>query len=134
MRKEEMYMRMAEVAAERSSCARSQVGAVITDIHMQNVLAVGYNGPPRRVQNGCPGDPTVPGACGCLHAEVNALIKAPFDGQQQILFVTMNPCVNCARLILNSGVVRVWYRNTYRNMVGAILLFQNGVEIEKLDS
>lgn len=123
--KEELYLRMAEVAAQRSACNRAQIGAVITDVELRTVLSVGYNGPPRRLANACPGDPSTPGACGCVHAEVNALLKAPF-GPELALFVTSSPCVNCAQLILNSGVRVVYYRHLYRLRAGLALLSEEG--------
>lgn len=126
-----MYVAMAKVAAERSSCQRAKVGAVITDIHMSNVLAIGYNGPPRRLPNECPGDANTPGHCGCIHAEVNALLKAPFnDTEDQLLFVTKSPCVSCARLILNSRVYAVFYAEPYRDDDGVKLLVEHGIGCE----
>lgn len=129
--KEELYLRMAEVAASRSACERHQVGAVITDSLLRNVLAVGYNGPAKGLRNACPGSPGSPGACGCVHAEVNALIKAPMD-EGRVLFVTLSPCLACAQLLLNAGVSRVVYREAYRLPVGAALLVDHGVKVEQL--
>jgi len=125
--KEEMYLRMAEVAASRAACNRCSVGAVITDAALRNVLSVGYNGPPAHQPNKCPGDPNTAGACGCVHAEVNALMKARFDSTALTIFVTVSPCINCARLILNSNIRAVYYRAEYRNNAGAQLLISAGV-------
>jgi len=71
----EVYMRMAEELAKRSTCARLQVGTVVTDQTLENVLAIGYNGNARGLPNRC--DSAVPGSCGCIHSEMNALVKAP---------------------------------------------------------
>ena len=71
----EVYMRMAEELAKRSTCARLQVGTVVTNQALENVLAIGYNGNARGLPNRC--DSTVPGSCGCIHSEMNALVKAP---------------------------------------------------------
>ena len=71
----EVYMRMAEELAKRSTCARLKVGTVITDRYLENVVAIGYNGNARRFPNECDGSD--PGACGCIHSEQNALVKAP---------------------------------------------------------
>src|SRR5690349_23838660 len=71
----EVYMRMAEELAKRSTCARLQVGTVVTDQVLENVLAIGYNGNARGLPNRC--DSAVPGSCGCIHSEMNALVKAP---------------------------------------------------------
>src|SRR5437016_13636072 len=71
----EVYMRMAEELAKRSTCARLRVGTVVTDQLLENVLAIGYNGNARGLPNRC--DSSVPGSCGCIHSEMNALVKAP---------------------------------------------------------
>src|SRR6185295_3350876 len=70
----EVYMRMAEELAKRSTCVRLQVGTVVTDQRLENVLAIGYNGNARGLPNRC--DSSVPGSCGCIHSEMNALVKA----------------------------------------------------------
>src|SRR5215472_182973 len=69
---EEVYMRMAEELAKRSTCARSQVGSVVTTGDLTQVLGIGYNGNARGLPNSC--DSPEPGRCGCLHSEANALI------------------------------------------------------------
>lgn len=125
-------MQMAEIASTRSACKRCAVGAIITDIELRNAISMGYNGPPRGAKNECPGDPAIPGACGCIHAEINALLKAPFDGLALAMFVTTSPCINCARLILNSDVGRVYYRHAYRVTTGIELLREHGVECQQL--
>src|SRR6266550_2535309 len=71
---EEVYMRMAEELAKRSTCARLQVGSVITSGDLTQVLGIGYNGNARGLPNRCDG--TEPGRCGCIHSEANALVKA----------------------------------------------------------
>lgn len=121
----EVYMRMAEELAKRSTCARLQVGTVVTDARLENVLAIGYNGNARGLPNRC--DSTVPGQCGCIHSEVNALIKAPGSIKDKVVFVTNSPCVMCAKLIINSGVSHVYYRRAYRDPSGAELLCSAGV-------
>lgn len=121
----EVYMRMAEELAKRSTCARLQVGTVVTDAQLENVLAIGYNGNARGLPNRC--DSTVPGQCGCIHSEVNALIKAPGSVKDKVVFVTNSPCVMCSKLIINSGVTHVFYRTAYRDPSGAELLHSAGV-------
>jgi dCMP deaminase len=116
----EVYMRMAEELAKRSTCARLQVGTVVTDARLENVLAIGYNGNARGLPNRC--DSTVPGQCGCIHSEVNALIKASGAIKDKVVFVTNSPCVMCAKLIINSGVTHVYYRQAYRDPSGVELL------------
>lgn len=121
----EVYMRMAEELAKRSTCARLQVGTVVTDAVLQNVLAIGYNGNARGLPNKC--DSAVPGQCGCLHSEVNALVKASGRQRDKVVFVTNSPCVMCAKLMINSGVTHVFYRRVYRDPSGIEVLAAVGV-------
>jgi dCMP deaminase len=121
----EVYMRMAEELAKRSTCARLQVGTVVTDAQLENVLAIGYNGNAKGFPNQC--DSNVPGVCGCLHSEVNALVKAPGGIRDKVVFVTASPCVMCAKLIVNSGTTHVFYRQQYRDPSGLEILRTAGV-------
>src|SRR6266571_5187789 len=93
---EEVYMRMAEELAKRSTCARLQVGTVISTSDLTQVLGIGYNGNARGLPNRC--DSTIPGSCGCLHSEQNALIKAGAQLPGKVMFVSASPCVMCARV------------------------------------
>jgi dCMP deaminase len=119
-------MRMAEELAKRSTCARSQVGTVITTGDLTQVLGIGYNGNARGLPNACDRDEV--GACGCLHSEANALIKAGAQIQGKLMFVTLSPCVMCAKMIINSNVRRVYFRSAYRDPAGLDTLRQGGVE------
>lgn len=121
----EVYMRMAEELAKRSTCMRLQVGTVITDQRLENVLAIGYNGNARGLPNRC--DSSVPGSCGCIHSEMNALVKAPGSVRDKVVFVSASPCVMCAKLIINSGVTHVFYRKAYRDPSGVEVLTAGGV-------
>lgn len=121
----EVYMRMAEELAKRSTCIRLQVGTVVTDALLQNVVAIGYNGNARGLPNKC--DTAVPGQCGCIHSEINALVKAPGTVRDKVVFVTNSPCVMCAKLMINSGVTHVFYRRAYRDPSGVELLATAGV-------
>jgi len=121
----EVYMRMAEELAKRSTCSRLQVGTVVTDTQLENVVAIGYNGNAKGLPNKC--DSTVPGLCGCLHSEVNALVKAPGGTRDKVIFVTDSPCVMCAKLMINSGVSHVFFRRQYRDPSGVELLSSAGV-------
>ena len=116
----EVYMRMAEELAKRSTCVRLQVGTVVTDARLENVLAIGYNGNAKGLPNKC--DSSVPGSCGCLHSEVNALVKVMAGQRDKVVFVTSSPCVMCAKLMINSGVTHVFYRKAYRDPSGVELL------------
>jgi len=121
----EVYMRMAEELAKRSTCTRLQVGTVVTDACLENVLAIGYNGNAKGLPNRC--DSTVPGQCGCIHSEINALVKAPGSVRDKVMFVTNSPCVMCAKMIINSGITHVYFRRAYRDPTGAELLASAGV-------
>jgi dCMP deaminase len=121
----EVYMRMAEELAKRSTCARLQVGTVVTDQLLENVLAIGYNGNARGLPNRC--DSAVPGSCGCIHSEMNALVKAPGATRDKVMFVSSSPCTMCAKLIINSGVTHVFYRKAYRDPSGIEVLEEGGV-------
>jgi dCMP deaminase len=128
---EEVYMRMAEELAKRSTCARNQVGTVITTADLTQVLGIGYNGNARGLPNRCDSDQ--PGGCGCVHSEANALLKAGAQTPGKRMFVTVAPCVMCAKMIVNSNVERVYYRRPYRKSEGIEVLRLGGVEVEHYD-
>lgn len=127
----EVYMRMAEELAKRSTCARAAVGTVVTDAALSNVLGIGYNGNAAGLPNRC--DSPEPGRCGCIHSEVNALIKAPGSVRDKVVFVTTSPCVMCAKLVIQSGVTHVFYRRAYREPVGLEVLRAGGVAAVRYD-
>lgn len=120
-----MFMQMARSASLRSTCFRLNVGAIVTSDN--NPIAIGYNGQeagaPHCAGNDCPG--VVPGRCGTLHAEVNALIKAStlmkyFDRHAHVdLYCTDSPCGFCVDFILEDSplnVKRIFYETPYRNV------------------
>ncbi len=121
----EVYIRMAEELAKRSTCARLKVGTVITDRHLENVLAIGYNGNARNFPNEC--DRPTPGACGCIHSEQNALVKAPGGVRDKVAFVTASPCVACAKLLIQGNISHFFYRELYRDPSGLEVLDSGGV-------
>ena len=121
----EAYMRMAEELAKRSTCARLQVGTVITSPNLENVVAIGYNGNARGFPNQC--DSSEPGRCGCIHSEMNALVKAPGTLPDKVAFVTASPCVMCAKLMVQARVAHVFFRKAYRDASGLEVLRDAGV-------
>lgn len=121
----EVYMRMAEELAQRSTCARLQVGTVITGPVLENVLAIGYNGNAKGFPNQC--DRDTPGGCGCIHSEQNALVKASGSTIGRVAFVTASPCVMCSKLMIQANVAYVFYRTAYRDPSGIEVLKQGGV-------
>jgi len=121
----EVYMRMAEELAKRSTCSRLQVGSVITDQRLEHVLALGYNGNVRGFPNQC--DSTEAGKCGCIHSEMNALVKAPGDVPDKVAFITASPCIMCAKLMVQAKVSHVFFREAYRDPAGLEVLERAGV-------
>jgi dCMP deaminase len=117
-------MKVAFLTAERSTCERLKVGAVFADPTLETFV-VGYNGGYKGGPNQCRGKVDVPGGCGCIHAEVNAVAKA--NRGPKIAFITHNPCVVCAALLVNADVTSVYYGQWYRDDSGLRLLVEAGV-------
>ena len=95
----------------RSTCARMNVGAVITSLDLSQIYSYGYNGVAKGLFNNCLSNEA--GNCGCIHAEQNALIKQR-NKESSILFCSHQPCPKCQMLILNSNVSLVYYKSIYR--------------------
>ncbi len=127
----EVYMRMAEELAKRSTCRRLSVGTVITDPSLENVVAIGYNGNVRGFPNDC--DAPTPGQCGCIHSEMNALVKAPGALAGKVVFVTASPCPMCAKLMVQAQVSHLYYRTPYRRPEGLEILARGGVVTVRYD-
>ena len=112
-------MRFAYVAAMRATCPRRHVGAVIADTH-HRIVATGYNGAPRR-QKSCDqvGCQLVDNHCvRTLHAESNAIDFAGRLAEGCTLYVTVTPCWDCAKRIINAGITRVCYDEHYESRYG----------------
>lgn len=118
-------MRMAEELAKRSTCSRLQVGTVLTDASLEHVLAIGYNGNVRGFPNRCDSDEA--GRCGCIHSEMNALVKSPGEVPDKVAFVTASPCVMCAKLMVQAKVSHLFFRNAYRDPAGLEVLDRAGI-------
>ena len=121
----EVYMRMAEELAKRSTCARLQVGTVLTDGLLEHVVSIGYNGNARGFPNRC--DSKEAGKCGCIHSEMNALVKSPGQMRDKVAFVTASPCVMCAKLMVQAHVSHLFYRTAYRDASGLEVLDSAGI-------
>jgi len=128
--KKELMMRIAESVSERSTCSRLQVGSVLTCKDMIHIKGYGMNGNYKGGPNKCDSDDS--GACGCIHSEINCLVKSFNRGEDDILFVTDSPCINCAKVIINSNIKKVYYRNEYRIKDGLNLLISAGVTVKKI--
>lgn len=126
---EHIFMSMATEMRNRSTCVRKQVGAVFVDPEFTRVLCFGYNGGISGDHNQC--ESLLPGACGCTHAEINATTKSNETLKGSILFVTTAPCKACAAVLINRGVSKVYYLNTYRDDVGLQKLKSRNIEVCK---
>ena len=122
------YLRMARIWSENSYCTRRKVGALIVKDKM--IISDGYNGTPSGFENVCElEDGTTKGYV--LHAEANAITKIAKSGNNSdgaTLYVTTSPCLECAKLIIQSGIKRVVYSEKYRIDDGIKLLERAGIE------
>jgi dCMP deaminase len=126
---DKQYLRMARIWAENSYCTRRKVGALIVKDKM--IISDGYNGTPSGFENVCELDngTTKPYV---LHAEANAITKIAKSGNNSdgaTLYVTASPCLECSKLIIQSGIRRVVYSEAYRLTDGIDLLKRAGVEV-----
>ena len=127
------YLRMARIWAENSYCERRQVGALLVKDH--SIISDGYNGTPSGFENICEDDQghTKPYV---LHAEANAITKVAKSSNSSngaTLYVTASPCIECAKLIIQAGIVRVVYSELYRCSDGIDLLKRAGVEVDYIE-
>lgn len=121
-----IFMKLATDLAARSHCVKAQVGAVLTKD--TRIISIGYNGPPSGTHNcdeewpvtGCPRDSK--NSCSlALHAEENAILYAVKNGaspEGSTLYLTLSPCLACARIIYSSGVKKVWFKSSYAEYKG----------------
>ena len=131
-KKDYLYMRMARVWAENSYCIRRQVGALM--VKEQRIISDGYNGTPSGFENVCEDENNVSKPY-VLHAEANAISKVARSHNSSdgaTLYVTASPCIECAKLIIQSGIQRVVYGELYRLTDGIDLLKRAGVQVEYL--
>ncbi len=127
------YLRMARIWAENSYCRRRQVGALLVKDKM--IISDGFNGTPSGFDNVCEDadDHTFPYV---LHAEANAITKVARSNNSSdgaTLYVTAAPCIECAKLIIQSGIKRVVFSELYRLADGLNLLKEAGVECSYID-
>ena len=125
------YLQMAEIWAQNSYCKRRKVGALIVKDKM--IIRDGYNGTPSGFENICEDEDGVTKPY-VLHAEANAITKVAKSGNSSAgatLYVTASPCMECSKLIIQSGITRVVYRDAYRLMDGIELLKRAGIDVEQ---
>ena len=129
---DQRYLRMAKIWAENSYCKRRQVGALV--VKNQMIISDGFNGTPSGFENVCEeNDVTKPYV---LHAEANAITKlarSHNSSDKATLYVTASPCLECAKLIIQSGIKRVIYGEQYRLSDGIDLLKRAGIEVVQMD-
>ncbi len=127
------YLRMARIWAENSYCKRRQVGAIIVKNSM--IISDGFNGTPSGFENICEDEAGVTKSY-VLHAEANAITKVARSNNSSdgsTLYVTASPCVECSKLIIQSGIKRVVFNELYRIADGIDLLKRAGIECVHID-
>lgn len=127
------YLNVASLVSTRSYCKRRQVGAVI--VNDSGIISEGFNGTISGFKNECEDDNgnTKPDV---LHAESNAILKVAKSNNSTkdcTLYVTTSPCIDCAKLIIQSGITEVVFSDFYRNIDGIMLLLIAGVKIKYLN-
>lgn len=123
------YLKMAYIWAQNSYCKRRQVGAIIVKDKM--IISDGYNGTPCGFENVCEDENNVTKPY-VLHAEANAITKVAKSNnssEKATLYITTSPCMECSKLIIQSGIVRVVFSEKYSKVEGLELLERAGVEL-----
>ncbi|MBS6177013.1 cytidine deaminase [Emergencia timonensis] len=142
---DEYFMQMAQLTAQRSTCLRRKVGAVI--VKDKHIIATGYNGAPRGLKHcvelgGCLREKLkIPSGqrhelCRALHAEQNAIIQAATLGQSiedGTIYITHQPCAICAKMIINAGLKRIVVKEGYPDDLSVEILDEAGLKIVMLD-
>jgi len=130
---DQRYLQMADTWAQNSYCKRRQVGALL--VKNQMIISDGYNGTPSGFENVCEdeNDKTKPYV---LHAEANAITKVAKSGNSSdgaTLYVTSSPCLECSKLIIQAGIKRVVFTESYRLEDGIKLLKRANIEIKQVN-
>ena len=138
---DEYFMEIACVVGKRSTCLRNHVGALF--VKNKRLLSTGYNGAPAGLQHcdevGCAREGVASGTrhelCRAVHAEQNAIIQAALHGvsiEGATLYCTHQPCVLCAKMLINARISRVVYSRSYPDDTALRFLAQAGVEVTRL--
>ena len=138
---DQYFMEIAAVVAKRSTCLRNQVGAVL--VRDKRILSTGYNGAPAGLEHcdsvGCAREGVESGTrhelCRAVHAEQNAIIQAALHGigiEGAILYCTHQPCILCAKMMINARISRVVYSESYPDGTALHFLKQAGIEVERM--
>lgn len=137
---DEYFLKLADLVASRSTCLRRHVGAVM--VKNERIISTGYNGAPRGIAHcmemGCMRQAEgIPSGqryelCRGVHAEQNAIINAAYYGvstQNSILYCTNQPCIICARMIINAGVVKVVHRGNFVDKRALDFMGEAGIQL-----
>ena len=139
------FMTITREVAERSTCERAKVGAVI--VRDKNILATGYNGAPAGMPHcidvGCliyqsktPNGDTEENCFRTIHAEMNAIAQAAKNGstiKDASIYITHTPCIHCLKVLVNTGIKSIYYEKPYKLHTLDELLRYTHVELEKVD-
>ncbi|MBW7869020.1 MAG: dCMP deaminase family protein [Brumimicrobium sp.] len=134
LRYDKAYLRMAETWAKLSHCQRKQVGSLIVKDGM--IISDGYNGTPSGFDNCCEDDENKT-FWYVLHAEANAILKvarSTHNAKDATLYLTMSPCKECSKLILQAGIVRVVYIRDYKDISGVEFLRMSGITVDQIEN
>ena len=126
------YLRMARIWAENSYCIRRKVGALI--VKDQMIISDGFNGTPSGFENVCEEDGVTKPYV--LHAEANAITKVAGSSNSSkgaTIYITASPCIECAKLIIQSGIIRVVYGEKYHSNEGINLLKRADIQTDYID-
>ena len=129
---DQRYIRMATIWAENSYCTRRKVGAII--VKDQMIISDGYNGTPSGFENVCETEDNVTKSY-VLHADANPITKVSKSNNSSAgatLYVTTSPCIECSKLIIQSGIIRVVFDEKYKNTEGLDILKRAGIKVEEV--
>lgn len=133
LRYDRAYLKMATEWAKLSHCKRKQVGALIVKDRM--IISDGYNGTPTGFDNCCE-DENGNTHWYVLHAEANAILKVAksnHNADGATLYITLSPCKECSKLIVQAGIKRVVFYNEYKDQSGVNFLAESGILVEQID-
>jgi dCMP deaminase len=134
LRYDKAYLKMALEWAKLSHCQRKQVGALIVRDRM--IISDGYNGTPTGFDNCCE-DEAGETRWYVLHAEANAILKvakSTHNADGATLYITLSPCKECSKLIVQAGIKRVVFHNGYKDQSGVNFLKESGIVVEQIES
>ena len=134
LRYDKAYLRMAKTWSELSHCGRKQVGAIIVKDGM--IISDGFNGAPSGFDNCCE-NPSGDTHWYVLHAEANAILKVAKSSHNCLgstLYLTLSPCKDCSKLVVQSGIKKIVYINGYKDQSGINFLKEAGVEVQQIEN